>query len=232
MPNQDWVKRRDSELAGQAAVMQAAVAAAAAAYGSTAGEMTQMQTLVQAFADNLALMDDPATRTEVVRQEKDTAKTTLVAFMRSLGRRIQANPAVTAAMKVAATLPVHQTEPTPTPVPGSRPTLKVVKVAGSNVVILVTDEFTPTRRARPVGCAGYEIFSWVVSGGAGNETPPADLEKWRYEGQSTRAEATIGYNAEDVGKTVIIVARWFNRKAQVGAVSDPVIAVVAGAMAA
>jgi hypothetical protein len=133
-------------------------------------------------------------------------------------------------MKVAATLPVHQTEPTPTPIPGTRPSVKVVTVAGRNVALLVTDELTPTRRARPVGYAGYEIFSWVAS--SGNETPPADLEKWRYEGQSTRAEATIGYNAEDVGRTVIIVARWFNRKGQVGPVSDPVIAVVAGAMAA
>ena len=232
MPSTDWVERKDASLRGQAAVMHAAVAAAAAAYGSTSAEMTQMEALVQTFADKLDLLDDPATRTEVVRQEKDTAKATLVAFMRSLGRRIQANPTVTAAMKVAATLPVHATEPTPVPVPGTRATLKVVKVAGSNVVVLVTDELTPTRRARPAGYAGYEIFSWVVAGGAGNETPPADLEKWRYEGQSTRAEATVGYNAEDVGKTVIIVARWFNRKGEVGPVSDPVIAVVAGAMAA
>ncbi len=229
MASSDWVKRRDDDLAGQATAMHAAIASAAVAYGSTAAEMTQMQTLVQTFVDNLALLDDPSTRTEVVRQEKDTAKAALVAFMRSLGRRIQANPAVTAAMKVAATLPVHQTEPTPTPVPGTRATLKVVKVAGSNIVVLVTDELTPTRRARPAGYAGYELFSWVVSG---TEMPPADLEKWRYEGQSTRAEATIGYNAEDVGKTVIIVARWFNRKGQVGPVSDPVIAVVAGALAA
>src|SRR5688572_1225517 len=141
MPNQDWVKRKDADLAGQSAAMHEAIAAAAVAYGSTVAEMTQMQTLVQSFTDNLALMDSPATRTEVVRQEKETSKATLVAFMRSLGRRIQANPAVTAAMKVAATLPVHQTEPTPVPVPGSRPTLKVVKVAGSNVVVvLVTDE--------------------------------------------------------------------------------------------
>ena len=230
MPNQDWVASKEAALDSQATAMHAAIAADPTSYGSTVSEMTAFGTLCSSFTAARGVCSEPSTATEVATQEKLTIKAQLVAFMRSLGRRIQANPAVTPAMKTAATLPVHQSEPTPTPVPGTRPVAQVKTVIGRNIVVLVTDELTPTKRARPAGYAGYEIFSWVVTDGT--TMPPADLEKWRYEGQSTKAEATIGYNGEDVGKTVIIVVRWFNRKGEVGPTSNPVIAVVAGALAA
>jgi len=228
MPNTDWVSRTLSGLQDQATAMHDAIALNVAGYGSTAPEMAQMQTLIDSFSAARTACNEPSTATEVTTAELHTQRDLLVAFMRSLGRRIQANPAVTNAMKVAATLPVRSTEPTPSPVPGTRAKVQLEKVVGLNIVVLVTDELTPTKKARPAGYACYELFSYVVQG---NEPPPSDLEKWRYEGASTRALATIGYNAEDVGKRVYIIARWVNRKAQAGNISDPLIAVVATTVA-
>lgn len=223
----DWVKSRDAELNTQAGDFSAYITAHAVALGLVSGDATTLAGFVTTFADKLGVASDPSTRTPVAVAEKDTAKDVLVADMRSLGRRIQANPAVTDAQKVALGLPVHAASPSPTPVPVTRPSVSLIGVAQLDVAVRTVDETTPMSRSKPAGSIGLQYFSWV-----GDGTPPENLELWRFEGIATKSDHVINFNLADAGKKITIVARWFNRKGQAGPKSVAITTVLAVPIAA
>src|SRR5205823_2255836 len=112
----------------------------------------------------------------------------------------------------------------------TRPVLSVVGVVNRDVVIRLLDEATPTKRARPSGVIGAQVYSYVSTGSG---PVPTDMELWRFEGIATKAEFTASFNAEDGGKTITIGARWCNRKGETGPLSDLLeTAIAAPAMAA
>ena len=149
--------------------------------------------------------------------------------MQSWGRRIQSNPSVTEAQKIAFGLNPRDGQPTPRPAPTSKPAVLVrgANVQNLQILIRVLDEADPTRRGRPAGTGGVHVFSWVAP--AAGELPPADVEMWRFELMLTRRDGVITMNPADAGKTIYIVARYFNPKGEVGPLSDPVQTVIAAA---
>jgi hypothetical protein len=107
--------------------------------------------------------------------------------------------------------------PSPVPAPTTKPVVKVRKVDGRNVTILITDETTPTSKKKPAGVRDAEIFSHV------GETAPEDLRLWSYEGQATRSSFTVPFPATVAsGAKVWVAARWCNGRGAPGPVSDPV----------
>jgi hypothetical protein len=223
----DWVKSNDAALQAQATQFSTYLTANAVALGLVAGDATTLAGFVTTFTTKLAIASNDATRTKVTIAEKDTAKAVLVADLRSLGRRIQANPSVTAAQKTALGLPVHDAVPSPVPVPVTRPVVSVMGVAQWDVAVRAVDETTPMSRSKPAGAVGLQYFSWV------NVAPaPEDLELWRFEGIATKSEFVISYNLADAGKPITIVARWFTRKGEVGPTSERVSTALAMPLAA
>ncbi|HYO09112.1 MAG TPA: hypothetical protein VER17_09080, partial [Tepidisphaeraceae bacterium] len=61
----------------------------------------------------------------------------------------------------------------------------------------------------------------------GPEAAPQDLERWRFEGVASRSDFVIGFNLADAGKPITLVARWMNRKGEVGPTSLPVTTALA-----
>jgi hypothetical protein len=223
----DWVKHSDGDLRDQADQFSAYITANTVALGLVAGDATALAANVTSFEDKLAVAVNDSTRTPVAIAEKDTAKDVLIANMRSLGRRLQANPNVSDAQRVALTLPVHDAEPSPVPAPITRPVVSIIGVAMTDVAVRAVDETTPTSRSRPAGAVGLQYFSWVSTAPA-----PEDLEQWRFEGIATKSDFVIGFNPADAGKPITIVARWFNRKGEVGPTSQPVATALAMPVAA
>jgi hypothetical protein len=217
----DFLPTADSDLLAFAQNFSTKITATPTAYGLIAGDATALAALVTTFSSALATALTPATRTAVTVASKDTARSVLVTELRSLAKRVQATPTVTAAQRTELGLPVHDAVPTPVPAPATTPLVNLMLVGSRTHTIRIVDETTPTKRARPAGAVGAEIFSFVGA------TPPADLEGWRYEGQATNSEFIVDYDAADVGKSATIVARWFNRKGQTGPVSNPITGTVA-----
>lgn len=222
-----FLPSREAQLAPYLQNMSAKISAAPTTYGLVAADATALATLVTAFVSALATATNPTTRTKGTIAAKDTAKAQVVATVRVLAKRIQANPAVTAQMKTDLGLPVHAVVPTPQPPPTSSPALIIVSIKPRAHIIRIADENTPNKRARPKGTFGAEVYSYVGD----PADAPADLELWRFEGQATKAEFEVDYGGADVGKTALIVARWYNRKGETGPVSLPVNATVAGSAA-
>lgn len=92
------------------------------------------------------------------------------------------------------------------------------------VPIRLVDETTPTKKAKPFGVEGAEVYSYIPADG---EEPPMDLEKWRFEGLATRSTFQIAYNGDDVGKTAVIRAQWFNPRGEPGPASTAITATIA-----
>ena len=210
----DWVKHRDADLSEQGEQMSSYITANHAALGLVAGDATTLATNLTAFQNKLAVAADDNTRTPVAIAEKDTAKDVLIANMRSLGRRLQANPNLSDAQRVALTLPVRDANPSPSQPLVTRPSVSIIGVAATDIAVRAVDETTPMSRKKPVSAVGLQYFSWV-----GPEAAPQDLEQWRFEGVASKSDYVIGFNLADAGKPITIVARWMNRKGEVGPTS-------------
>ncbi len=154
----DWVKSNDADLQAQAVQFSTYLTANAVALGLVALDATTLAGFVTTFTTKLALVAAEATKTKVAVADKDTAKAVLVADLRSLGRRIQANPVVTDTQKTALGLPIHDTGHSPVPVPVTRPVVSIIGVAQTDVAVRAVDETTPLSRSKPAGAVGPPIL--------------------------------------------------------------------------
>ncbi|HYO10148.1 MAG TPA: hypothetical protein VER17_14355 [Tepidisphaeraceae bacterium] len=215
---------RDQDLAAVAQDQAAKITATPALYGSNSSEATQFTTLTGNFVTSLNVATDPVTRNKGSVARKNLDRALLATFMRALNNRIQATPTVTAQAKLDLGLPLRDRTPSSRPAPAEKPVVAVVDIESLAHEVRATSEVAPSKRGRPDGVAGIEWFSYVAEQGT---TPPADPEAWRYEGQSSRTEYVVDYNAADAGKYATLRCRYFNRKGEYGPFSDPVVKMIA-----
>ena len=218
-----WPPRREQDLAAWADnFADLIVSGPATIYGLLVADGAQAATLVADYIAKLATSTNPTTRTEAAVASKDVAKALMLADLKVLGNRILANPNVSAGQLVNLGLPLHDRVPSPVPTPTTKPNMDLQSIERRAHVILITDEATPTKRKRPSGCVGAEVFVWI-----GPDAPPASLEDWHYKGLAPKSEFTVPYSADDAGKTATIVSRWVTRTGKTGPVSNPISGTIA-----
>jgi hypothetical protein len=217
----DFIPSREADLLTFAQTFSTTLSGEFASYGLINSDATSLATLVSAYAGAFAVANDPATRTGSKLIEKDIAKGQLVAALRSLSARIQANPGVTAAQRNDIGLPIRDRIPTPVPAPATKP---VLELAGEDVcrhLVRIRDEANPSSRAKPEGSVGAQVFVFV------GDNPPLDLEKWSLKGVATKGSFMIDYAEGDIGKKAHVAARWTNRTGEAGPRSDAVSRMIA-----
>lgn len=155
---------------------------------------------------------------------KDEARQALESAARPLARFIQAFPTTTDSDRAMIGITVrdpHRTTPTP---PRTRPTAVVESQGRLTHTLRVTDESTPTRRARPPHTIGAEVWVTLVDP---HTPPPTDPDLFRYLTTAARPTITTQFRQEDGGKTAVYLLRWANTRGERGAWSDPHTATVA-----
>jgi hypothetical protein len=220
----DFIPSREADLVTWVSDFSSKISAAPTSYSLLAADATALAGLVTSFINLREIAQDPATKTAVATTNKAVAKAALLADVRSLAKRIQAAPSVTAGQKVGLGLPIHNATPTPTPPPETRPIASVAGIDSRMIALRLADETTPTKRARPANATAAEVYSFVATG---SEQPPQDLEMWRFEGLATKSDFIVDFNQADAGKNATIVARWVNRKGAAGPTSSPITRAVA-----
>ena len=117
--------------------------------------------------------------------------------------------------------------PMPQPTPVGPPTTRhVVKVDVPKRLVhrlAFADEKTPTRRVRPRGVMGAEV--WVRASAPGEE-PPADPSELRFLLLSTRTPAVAEYCGEDASKTAYYMLRWLSSRGEPGPWSETASATI------
>lgn len=159
------------------------------------------------------------------RQLKDDRRTIFEQAIRSLVRRLQASPAVSDDEKRALGITVKDTVRTMASaavVDGTRPLGVVSTAQRLRHEIRFFDQATPTRKAKPAGAMGCEI--WVKVG----DTPPHDASECTFLALDTASPYVAEYTGENAGKTAYYMLRWVNTRGEKGPWSETVAATITG----
>ena len=163
-------------------------------------------------------------RAEGARQAKDAARAALEKEVRPVTNFVQAWGGTTNADRAEMGITVRDTSPTPAPAPSSRP-LAIVDVGGRLTHQLrLVDESTPTRRARPAGVLGAEVWVKLVDADTPAPTDPAALT---FLTMTTKPSFRAEFKAGEGGKTAVYMARWVNTRGEKGPWSEITTATVA-----
>lgn len=161
---------------------------------------------------------------ESARQAKDAARKTLESLTRPLAQFVQNYPTTTDADRATLGITIRRAARAAFGTPASRPRVRID--AGSRLThrLTVADESTPTRRARPEGVIGAEVWMALVPPG---ENPPTDPNALTFRALATRPTSSEEFEARDGGKTAVYMLRWISKSGERGPWSDAVTATVA-----
>lgn len=146
------------------------------------------------------------------------------AAMRKSVRRIQTYPGTTDTHRANLGITVPDPERTPIGPPTTRPLVKIDFSKRLLHRIAFVDERTPTRRARPPGVMGADVWVKVT---APAEPPPTDVGDLTFLFLSSRTPAVAEYGGADAGKTAHYMLRWLNRRGEPGPWSETASATIA-----
>ncbi len=163
-------------------------------------------------------------RAEAARQNKDGARRELEAQARPITSFIQGYPKTTDADRATIGITVRDASGTPTPTPTTRPQAMVQSGQRLTHTLRLTDESTPTRRARPKGVLGAEVWLTLIDAG---QPAPTDPNALAFLTMATKPTIRADFRAGDGGKTAVYMARWVNTRGEKGPWSEITTATVA-----
>lgn len=150
-------------------------------------------------------------------ETKDETRTSTVALVRSVVRRVQADDRISNANRRDAGLPVHKDHRTPIGPPTTAPTGRVEAVERLEHLIYFTDGL---RRAKPKGVMGCRIYNYV------GDTIPTDPKEFKFLDVASRSPLQVTYSAEEAGKAAHYLLRWVTATGEVGPWSSIVSATI------
>ena len=170
------------------------------------------------FAVLMLFMPNPRSRT------KASGPTALEKQVRPVTNFVQGYPKTTNADRAEMGITVRDTSPTPAPAPSSRPLALVESGQRLTHQLRLVDESTPTRRARPAGVLGAEVWVKLVDADQPAPTDPAALT---FLTMTTKPSFRAEFKAGEGGKTAVYMARWVNTRGEKGPWSEITTATVA-----
>jgi hypothetical protein len=161
---------------------------------------------------------------EAKREAKDAARQLLESRARPIVRFVQSYPSTTNADRANMGISVRGIGGRPAPAPTTRPLVIVEAASRLTHRIRVSDETTPTRRARPVGVLGAEVWVALVDA---DTPPPTDPAALSFLSMTTRPGVVAEFRSGDGGKTAVYMTRWVNTRGEKGPWSEITTATVA-----
>jgi hypothetical protein len=142
--------------------------------------------------------------------------------VRRLAWTLRTSPQVTGSQTAGMGLKPRDTTLTPAALPPSVPIGRVE--AGQRLLhrLHFADRSTPTRRRKPAGVRGCEV--WVKVGGEA----PAGAQGLAYVDTASRSPLVVEFGGEDAGKMAHYMLRWVSTRGERGAWGETVSATIAG----
>lgn len=172
-----------------------------AALGLTAADMAPVTAAQSTWATAFPAHVAAVAAAKAAKQTKDEARAAYVSIIRPLVRRLQAAPQVSDAERAALGITVRQ-EPSPIGAPTTSPICTIECGARLQQTLRFVDSATPTRKAKPQGAIGVEIWNKV-----GN-APPAGEADLRFVAVDTNSPYVMNFDSADGGKTNYVWMRW------------------------
>ena len=163
-------------------------------------------------------------RAEGARQAKDAARRELERQVRPISNFVQTYFNTSNADRAEMGITVRDTSPSPAPAPTTRPLALVQSGQRLTHQLRLVDESTPTRRARPAGVLGAEVWVKLVDADQPTPTNPAALT---FLTMTTKPTFRADFKPGEGGKTAVYMARWINTRGEKGPWSEITTATVA-----
>ncbi|MCC6320132.1 MAG: hypothetical protein IT438_01705 [Phycisphaerales bacterium] len=158
------------------------------------------------------------------RERKDAARAELEQQARPITSFIQSFPATTDADRATIGITIRSAGAggggSPTSVP------LVIVNAGERLThgLRLSDESTPTRRARPRGVERAEVFVALTPS---MQPAPASIESYRYLGSTSDGATVLSFTSDKGGMQAHYLARWVTRRGAPGPWSATASATIA-----
>jgi hypothetical protein len=188
--------------------------------GLVAGDVVDLNATAATWTTDYPAHTAAQSAAQAARQAKDGARDGLEGTIRPLVRRLQASPDVDDSERAAMGITVPDREGTPEGPPKTRPVVSVDTSQRLQHTIAFADEATPTRKAKPDGVMGAEI--WVKVG----DPPPTDPSELSFLSVDTRTPYVADYPGEDGGKTAHYMLRWVATTGEKGPWSETASATI------
>jgi hypothetical protein len=169
------------------------------------------------FAQKFEMAGEPATRTSVAVEAKNSARKLLeVAVRVDVKAYLTYNPHVTDEDRIAMGLPIHKTTRTRVPMPEEKPDFSIKSAVGSRLEVHyhAHDDEKGKTNAKPYGVRGVEIV-WAIL-----DAPPASYADLVHSTFDTHSPYTFQFDLSDAGKRIYICLRWENTRAEKGPWSE------------
>jgi len=192
--------------------------------GLTAADMTPIVSSFLSFDTNMTANVTAQQSAQSARQAKDDSRDVLEAAVRQLVRRLQASSAVDDTERAALGITVPDRIRTATA--GDITTRPIGAVDTSQRLrheIRFSDEATPTRRAKPAGVMGCEIWVKVTAAG---EPAPASADELSFVSLDTASPYIAQFDGSDGGKTAHYMLRWVKSSGDKGPWSETISATI------
>lgn len=161
---------------------------------------------------------------ESTAQRKRTARSVLDAVARPIVAFVQTYPATTNADRAMMAITPKLAGGTPVPTPATRPVARLESGQRLRHELRIVDEATPTRKAKPAGVLGVEVWRALT---APYEPSPGPGDAYRFLGLNTRGVLTTFFDTGDAGKTAHYCMRWTSTRGEKGPWSEVISATVA-----
>jgi hypothetical protein len=185
-----------------------------------AGDVVDLNNTAATWTSDYPAHTAAQTAAQGARQAKDAARAGLEGPIRALVRGLQASPDVDDAERAAMGIAVPDREGSPEGPPKTRPVVSVDTSQRLEHTIHFADEATPTRKAKPAGVMGAEI--WVKVG----DPPPKDESELRFLSVDTRTPYVAHYGGDEGGQTAHYMLRWVGTGGEKGPWSETASATI------
>lgn len=193
-----------------------------AALGLTAADLTPItasrSTWMTTYSDHVAAQ----AAAQGASQSKSSARGDYEARLRTFVQGVQADHTVEDKHRAGLQIGVRSAARTPASMPASSPVATVDTSHRLRHTINFNDEHSPTRRAKPEGVMGCEI--WVKIG----DPAPTGPSQLHFLATDTATPYTAQYDEADANKVAHYMLRWVNRKGEAGPWSQTVSATITG----
>ena len=206
----DYIPPSDAGARDWMNTFAAGISASPATYGLSPADAGAIQAAVDAYNAAYQVAVDPATRTSVTVNEKDTARNATEQICRQYALLIKHDAGVTDADKLAIGVRPVNPQRRPIACPRTSPILAVIAATPGVHTLRYSDSMTPDRPAKPFGASELQLFVFV---GEAVATDPAEA---KFAGKFTKNPVSISFGPADNRRQATYFARWASRRGEVG----------------
>ena len=220
----DYIPDTDGQFAAWANNFMAYADGHLADLGLVAADLTELANMQADFNAKMTVHITAQQAAQSACQAKDSSRKEFKSALRHLVRQLQVSDDVRDSEREALGITVADTIRTANTAEITTRPIGVVDTSQRlRHKIRFADETTPTRRAKPAGIMGCEIWVKVLPAG---EAPPIDADELSFVFMDTASPHTVQYDGADSGKMAHYMLRWVKRGGRKGPWSETISATI------